>query len=447
MPSPRYIQAPETSNWIGETLKTAIEGAQRNMERDRESDALKQIYKQYQEDGQNLEKAYFDIQSNKNIGPTAKVNMSKQLTEFKKYNEEGQKALKAETEKRDKEAKEETAKKTQLRTIEKANNLEEGALEGFESNTSLAYNITKPKKAGESDADIEKTVELLDKAGATAEDIALYKAAPVGGKTEIVKNILEGTNRQKSPEGLVNKNIEDYDLGLTPKERVKRQDQRFTVQTPMVNKNNESLRSLKSEEDALNLISNLDASGKIAQGIQKLNINPLTGDLILPGAATPEEQLMVKTINDFTVKAKDSYGGRVTNFELDRFMQRLPTLANSAEGRKLIVEHMKIVNQAIQLEKQAIQEVFDTYGVRNIDYPEAERIAREKIAPQAEELRKKAEMIELRSQQLSEEKVEQKKLNVKEGYEALMTPEGKLMQFPKKNVENLLKSKPGYKRV
>ena len=48
----------------------------------------------------------------------------------------------------------------------------------------------------------------------------------------------------------------------------------------------------------------------MGQGLQSLNVNPFTGSLIIPSQASPEEQTYVKIINDFTVKAKDSYEGK-----------------------------------------------------------------------------------------------------------------------------------------
>lgn len=283
----------------------------------------------------------------------------------------------------------------------------------------------------------EKGAEALRQAGATEDQIALYNAADQGGRTKVIGDILESVNRTKTPQD-VPQNLKDYDSGLTPKERVKRQDARFTTQTPLVMKNSEALKAAESEGMSIDLLGELEGSGKIGKGFSNLNINPKTGDLFLPKAANAEEQLFVKTVNDFTVKAKDSFGARVTNFELDRFMQRLPTLANSSEGRKLILRQMKIINELNQIEKSAIQDVFDEYGIRNIDYADAENIARERIKEKKEELRKEYINIEKVAKQEESELSKKAKENVKSGYVVMKTPEGKIKQFPEKNVQNLL---------
>lgn len=287
--------------------------------------------------------------------------------------------------------------------------------------------------------------EVIRNAGGTEQQADLYDVASIGGQTKVMGDILEDIARQKTPPGLLGEGLKDYDAGLTPKERVNRQDDRYKLQTPLIEKNNESLRGLEGEERSITFLEELDKTGKIGAGIHNLNINPTTGSLIIPALATKEEQAFVKTINDFTVKAKDSYGGRVTNFELDRFMMRLPGLANSKEGRELIMRQMKIINEINTLEKKALQDVFDQYGVRNIDYAEAENIARKRIEPQKEELRKKYLDFEKVARQHTEETDRKIRDKAPEGYVPMRSKEGKTQYFPEKNVPNLEDKK--WKRV
>jgi hypothetical protein len=372
---------------------------------ERENDALSQIYKQYQNEGQDIGRALMAVQSAPGISPTKRVNVANQLLQYQKQNNVSQ------------------------------NNI----LKQQETN---AKNLAEQQKSAEEEA---RNIEYLKQSGASDREIAAYNAAPVGGKTEVIKNIVENQQRKEAPAGFINEGIEDFDKGLTPKERVKRQDQRFTTQTPLVNKNSEGLHALESEDLSLNLLEELDETEKVGEGLHNLNINPLTGSLFVPKVATPEEQLFVKTVNDFTVKAKDSFGARVTNFELDRFMQRLPTLANSQAGRRLIIGQMRIVNQINQLEKRALQDVFDQYGIRNIDYADAENIARKKINDQKNELKKEYLSLEQLAKKEDAELIANIKRNVQEGYSPLRKPDGSIKQFPTKNVPNLLEK--GYKEL
>lgn len=305
--------------------------------------------------------------------------------------------------------------------------------------------LNKQAEQVQKEAEKQNTRRALEKSGATPEQIDLYEASPIGGQTKIVENIADKQQRKESTPGLVGEDVEDYDNGLTPKERVKRQDARYSTQTPLVMKNSDSINALESEDLSLGLLKELDETGKVGQGFSKLNINPLNGNLILPGAANPEEQLFVKTVNDFTVKAKDSFGARVTNFELDRFMQRLPTLANSKEGRALIIRQMQIVNHINQLEKKEIQKVFDQYGIRNIDYADAENKARESIKVEKEDLRKEYYNLEQLAKKDENETIKNIKEKVPEGYTPLRKPDGTIRAFPTKNVPNL--EEKGYKKI
>lgn len=379
-------------------LEKIVGGFVKRGQEHRESDALADIYKQYQQDEQDIDKAYFNIESNPNISPTRRVEATKNLIQLKKQNVALQKQ----------------AMKQQQEVI----------------------------KAEQDKVKEQQDVDNLKKAGASDEQIALFKASPVGGRTKVSGDIIESINRKKTPAGFISEDIVDYDQGLTPQERVERQEKRFTVQTPLVNENSKALSAIQSEGMSIDLLNELNKSGKVGQGIQNLNINPKTGDLFLSKAGTPEEQLFVKTVNDFTVKAKDSFGARVTNFELDRFMQRLPTLANSEEGRALILRQMKIVNEINTLEKAAIQKQFDKYGIRNIDYADAEQLAREEISPQKEELRKEFTKLESLAKRTDSEISDKARKQVPKGY-TLMYKDGKYKAFKDSNVD-AMREKEGW---
>lgn len=305
--------------------------------------------------------------------------------------------------------------------------------------------LNKQVEKKQEEYESSKKRQALERSGATQQQLDLFDASPVGGQTKVVESIVEQQSREKTPPGIISPDVVDYDKGLTPAERVKRQDARYSTQTPLLMKNSESIHGLENESLSIGLLQELDASDRVGEGLQKLNINPKTGDLIIPQLGTPEEQLFVKTVNDFTVKAKDSFGARVTNFELDRFMQRLPTLANSKEGRALIMRQMQIVNELNQLEKKEIQKVFDQYGVRNIDYADAENKARRSIEGRKEELKKEYYNIEQVAKKEESEKLKSLRKNVPDGYTAMRKPDGSVKAYPNKNISNL--EEKGYKKI
>jgi hypothetical protein len=175
--------------------------------------------------------------------------------------------------------------------------------------------------------------------------------------------------------------------GLTPKEKVERQAELFKDNSSAFKENQEKLKGFKTAGRSIGQLDNLNNSGKLPKGFGKaINVNLKTGDLRLPSGANPETQLFVKTVNEFIRGAKEAFGARVTNFELDRFLQQLPTLANTEEGRRLILKQMTIVNDLNQLEADSKKEVLNNYGLRNIDAQQVEGIAERMRAPKEKAL-------------------------------------------------------------
>lgn len=281
----------------------------------------------------------------------------------------------------------------------------------------------------------------------------IFDAAPEGGKTAIIEHLLENEQRstglsqklgsEESEEKPSMKTI-DYDKGLTPKERVNRQNNRYDKNLPLYQVTQEKTAALEHEKDSLETLAEL--SPKIG-GWQRVNINPQTGSLIIPALASPEAQRFVKTVNDFTVNAKDSFGARVSNFELDRFMQRLPTLANSIEGREQIIRQMQIINDMNLLRNQTLKNVFEEHGgIRNLDYDEAERIADKMNKPRMTELKNEFKKIDNGLDKQFQKKIESEKKIVPKDHVAVQRGDGSTGYIPKTSLKKFLKV-PGNKAL
>jgi hypothetical protein len=207
----------------------------------------------------------------------------------------------------------------------------------------------------------------------------------------------------------------------TPKERI-------SLKTELLKKNNEKvtdssdkLRKKVSEFQRYAQLERLNEGGRLPEGLENLNINWTTGDIHFPKLANAETQAYVKAINDFTTQAKDTFGARVTNFELGAFMKRLPTLANSSAGRRLIINQMKLANEADQLYDKALLDVYDHYGVQNIDFSKADKIARGKIDNEIGTIKKKA------LENLDSVEVQEARLLAPEGKIPARSPDGKVV--------------------
>jgi hypothetical protein len=75
-----------------------------------------------------------------------------------------------------------------------------------------------------------------------------------------------------------------------------------------------------------------------------------------------EAQEAIKLIIDSTSNIKDTYGARVTNFDLQTYLKKLPSLLNSPEGKRRVLRDLKIINQLNQMHSKGIQEIFEQNG-------------------------------------------------------------------------------------
>ena len=143
MPSAQVVNLNPPARTETTPLEKTLSGfAKRNRENQLEadeSDALKEIYAQYQSDGKNIENAIFNLRTKPGISPTTRVETARQLLEFQKYNSELQKKAKDEAEKAAKN-------KNIVRDLEIRRGLPEGSLAAYEQDPNLANQVSKPEK-------------------------------------------------------------------------------------------------------------------------------------------------------------------------------------------------------------------------------------------------------------------------------------------------------------
>jgi len=215
----------------------------------------------------------------------------------------------------------------------------------------------------------------------------------------------------------------------TPKERASLKGELLKTNNAEYKDISEKLRKTDQELMRYEQLERLNDSGRLPTGFGKYNINWITGDIRIPALASPETQQYVKTINDFTVAAKDTFGARVTNFELGAFMKRLPTLANSEEGRRLILEQMKAMKGLDKLYDESIKAVYDKYGIQKIDRANVERISEEYRKDEEEALIKKF------NESMNAQEVYSARQNAPEGTLPVKKPDGSLGYLPLDKVD------------
>lgn len=279
----------------------------------------------------------------------------------------------------------------------------------------------------------------------------LAAVAPVGGQTEIFKaaldefkrsgrpsmQALEGAQEQQvSPEiaesaseqleapeapRMQPKAAVDADLGLTPSERAKRESERYNTGLPIYQETTQKLKGFDADNDRFKILDQLNDSDKLPKNLGRLNVDK-EGNLRFPFLASPESQRFVKTLNEFSAGAKDTFGARVTNFDLQQYLLRYPTLLNTKEGRKQLVQQMKIVNQINRAYYGSLKKAYNQAGgIRKIDADEAERRAEEMSAPIIDKLRQKFDQIGTFESQPAAAQFKGKKIRDKETGEVFVS--------------------------
>lgn len=274
--------------------------------------------------------------------------------------------------------------------------------------------------------DFQHIRNALIKNGVSPEDADLYTMLTVGGQTAFVKDLLESKKRGQNVDNTFDFNqftdeipqkfeeieennisegkpiktgkknelaehLRKQDEGLTPSEKVARGKERFDSGLKVYQEANSKLRGLTGDLHRINVLEDIESTGKLPKNLGRLNVDK-DGNLKLPFLASRESQRFIKTLNEFAASAKDTFGSRVTNFDLVQHLKRFPTLLNSAEGRKDILKQMKIVNEINSVYYKNLKNVYDeSGGVRNIDADVAERFAEQrsekKIAQLAEKFK------------------------------------------------------------
>ena len=284
-----------------------------------------------------------------------------------------------------------------------------------------------------------------------------YETLSTGGKTQFASMVIDNISRNLDGSGQIPGQVDaeidavipkfdragefifpevDVFQDRTPKERV-------SLKTTLLKENNEFLKDINKKHKVnkgvslkLERLEQLNDSGKLPAGLGKINVDPNSGDLVIPTQANKETQLYVKTINDFLESIKESFGARITDFDIRAFMKRLPTLANSEDGRRIILKQMKNLTDLNLSETDSYKQVFNKYGVQNIDYSNVSKIAEDYRAPQEKQITDEFRNI------LNKSNEEDSIARLPKGRVAVRGPDGVISSIPAAQVE--LAKQKGY---
>lgn len=175
----------------------------------------------------------------------------------------------------------------------------------------------------------------------------------------------------------------------SPQDRRESAKERFEqeqAERPFYQKTLDQYESSRSTLNDVNRLTNLINKGKIVNptedhmqrylsSIFKINLKDLRG------ADTEEFE---KITAGFIKNAKQWFGSRVTNYDLESFMKTLPQLSTSHEGKMRILGSMKAAAQAQQLKYDALRHLMKQNGGRIPPYAQLQ--VEELIKPELDAL-------------------------------------------------------------
>jgi hypothetical protein len=77
---------------------------------------------------------------------------------------------------------------------------------------------------------------------------------------------------------------------------------------------------------------------------------------------TADSQEFNKLSNEFLKNAKNIFGARITDNDVKMFMEMVPDLSQSREGKLAIIHNMKLYNEGIKIKKKASDQVVRENG-------------------------------------------------------------------------------------
>lgn len=214
---------------------------------------------------------------------------------------------------------------------------------------------------------------------------------PQGEEIEVVEEI--ATKPEEYLERIKIPDTRNPPYGYTTEDWINEKKTWRKDNTPIYKDSKDKLRNVKRDLLGTRKLQKLNETKKVGEGFERLLINPLTGDFYglaqLAQVVSPEAQEWVKEIARFGNRAKDAYGSRITDFDLRQYMKQFPSLLNTQEGRRRIIEMMEINYSMDEAYNEALKSIYEKAKLNQISPEDAEMLAEEAIAPLIKKLEDK----------------------------------------------------------
>jgi len=141
-------------------------------------------------------------------------------------------------------------------------------------------------------------------------------------------------------------------------------------------------KSAKENEMRLERIKELDKKGDIQNPILYSVLNKVGLDI--PALRNADSQELEKLSNDFLKSAKNVFGARLTNFDVETFFKTVPTLSQSKEGRARVIRNLQLFNNGALLKEKIMREVLKEN--KNIPPKDLMEQVSERMAPELDKI-------------------------------------------------------------
>lgn len=153
---------------------------------------------------------------------------------------------------------------------------------------------------------------------------------------------------------------------MTTGERVKWENTNQASNNKELVKTQAKKKALENNDILLKSMTTLNESNKLPKELDSWIIDPESGGVRtsaqLAGKVNKETALYAKNLAQFIKGAKDVFGARVSNFEVGAFLDQLPSLLNSEQGRRLILKQMELTNQLEQVYNNTLNDALKKYS-------------------------------------------------------------------------------------
>lgn len=155
---------------------------------------------------------------------------------------------------------------------------------------------------------------------------------------------------------------------------LKKQEKIDEKTNPFVNEINTTARGTQEGFNRLNRMETLIRRGDLIPAQVASFLDTLSHAIPIPGTGksiglnlkpffySPDSQEFEKLSKDFLKNAKNFFGSRITQQEVQMFLDTVPTLMQTSEGQMAVIRNMKLFGEANLAKQRAMEEVIEDHG-------------------------------------------------------------------------------------